>query len=147
MKIVIYTDGGSRGNPGPAAIGVVIYNDKKEIVKKYSEYLGHATNNEAEYQAVIFALKKIKLLFGKKKAKNMAIEVLTDSELVVKQLNHQYKLKEKNIQKLFIEAWNLILDFKQVSFKHIKREENKEADKLVNQALDDQDKTAALPGL
>ena len=71
MKIIIYTDGGSRGNPGPAGVGAVICNDKEEVIKKYSEAIGEATNNEAEYQAVIFALKKVKLLFGKKKTKEM----------------------------------------------------------------------------
>ena len=75
-KIIIYTDGGSRGNPGPAAIGVVIYNEKKEILKEYAEYLGDGlTNNEAEYRAVIFALKKIKALFGKKAVQETEIEV------------------------------------------------------------------------
>lgn len=146
-KIIIYTDGGSRNNPGPSAIGVVISNDKDQIIKKYSEYIGQATNNEAEYQAVIFALKKVKLLFGKKKAKETAVEVRVDSELLAKQLNHEYKLKEKNIQQLFIKVWNLMLDYAKVSFKHIRREENKEADKLVNQALDDQGKNTTLPGI
>jgi len=143
MKIIIYTDGGSRGNPGPSAIGVAIYKEDQSI-KTYSEFIGEATNNETEYQAVVFALKKAKLLFGKKKAKQMEIEVLMDSELAVKQLNHEYKIKEKRLQLLFIEIWNLILDFKEVSFKHIPREKNKEADRLVNQALDNQDREQVL---
>lgn len=146
MKIVIHTDGGARGNPGPAAIGIVI-SDERLVIKKYSEYLGQATNNQAEYQAVIFALKKVKALFGKKKAKIMEIEIRLDSELITKQLNHQYKIKEKNLQPLFIKIWNLILDFGQVSFKYISREENKEADRLVNQVLDSQEKSSTLPGL
>jgi len=138
MKIVIYTDGGSRGNPGPAAIGVIICNEKGEPIKKYNENIGQATNNEAEYQAIIFALKKIKALFGKKKVKSMEIEVRTDSELISQQLNHQYKIEEKNLQHLFLKVWNLMLDFGKVNFKYISREENKEADKLVNEALDSQ---------
>jgi len=143
MKITIYTDGGARGNPGPAAIGAVIIQNG-QIIKKYSEFIDEATNNQAEYQAVIFALKKVKLLFGKKKAKETEIEFYSDSELIIKQLNHQYKIKEEELQPLFIKTWNLILDFKQVIFKHIPREKNKEADRLVNQALDEQGREQAL---
>ena len=146
MKIIIYTDGGARDNPGPAAIGVVI-TQESQILKKYSHFIGQATNNQAEYQAVIFALKKTKLLFGKKKAKTMEIEICLDSELVAKQLNHQYKIKEKDLQPLFLEIWNLILDFGQINFEYIPRQQNKEADRLVNQALDAQEKTSTLPGL
>ena len=143
MKIIINTDGGSRGNPGPSAIGVVIYKEN-QIIKTYSEFIGEATNNETEYQAVVFALKKAKLLFGKKKAKEMEIEFLMDSELVVKQMNHEYKIKEEKLQLLFLSIWNSILDFKQVSFKHIPREENKEADSLVNEALDGESREQVL---
>ncbi len=135
-KITIYTDGGSRGNPGPSAIGVVFCNEKGDVIKEYAEKLGEATNNEAEYQAVIFALKKFKALFGKKMAESSEIEVRADSELLVKQLNGQYKILEPNIQNLFLTAWNLKLDFKKVKFRRIPRENNKRADKLVNQALD-----------
>lgn len=143
MKITVYTDGGSRGNPGPAAIGIVIYKQGK-VVKTYSEFIEETTNNEAEYQAVIFALKKIKLLFGKKQAKDMEVEILMDSELLVRQLNHEYKIKEENLQPLFIKVWNLILDFKEVSFEHIPREKNKQADGLVNQILDSREKIQTL---
>jgi len=103
-KLIVYTDGGSRGNPGPAAIGVVICNESDQAIKKYSETIGQTTNNEAEYQAVIFALKKVKALFGKKKTKGMEIEIRLDSELVAKQLQAQYKIQEKNLQPLFIKA-------------------------------------------
>jgi len=135
-KFIIYTDGGSRGNPGKAGIGVVICNEKDQEVKKYGEYLGdNMTNNEAEYSAVIFALKKFKALFGKKLAENTEIELRADSELVVKQLNGQYRLENPKIQQFFIEIWNLKFDFKSVKFKHIPRERNREADRLVNEAL------------
>lgn len=135
-KIVINTDGGAIGNPGPAGIGVVIQTKEKfPKVKKYSEYIGESTNNEAEYQAVIFALKKVKQLFGKKNAKNLEIDCFLDSELLAKQLNGEYKIKEKNLQPLFIEVWNLKIDFKNVKFIHIPREQNKEADELVKQAI------------
>lgn len=135
MKLIINTDGGSRGNPGPSAIGVII-SSEQGVLKKYGEAIGEGTNNEAEYQAVIFALKKAKLLFGKNKAKEMEIEVRMDSELAVKQLNHQYKLKQEHIRDLFVQVWNLTMEFKSVVFKHIPREENREADRLVNEALD-----------
>jgi len=135
-KIIIYTDGGSRGNPGPAAIGVVFCNERGQVIKEYSEYLGEATNNEAEYEAVIFALKKFKALFGKKLAQNTEIEIKSDSELLVKQLAGKYKILEPDIQQLFLQVWNSKIDFKEVKFKLISREKNKEADRLVNEALD-----------
>ena len=137
-KIIIYTDGGSRGNPGPAAIGVIFCNERGQVIKKYSEYLGQNTNNEAEYQAVIFALKKFKALFGKKLAKSTEIELKSDSELLIKQLQGLYKILDEKIQPLFLEVWNLKLDFKNVKFKLISREKNRETDILVNEALDNQ---------
>jgi len=144
-KIIIYTDGGARGNPGPAAIGVVFCNEKGEIFKKYSEYLGeNFTNNEAEYQAVIFALRKFKALFGKKLAQNTEIKIKSDSELLIKQLNGQYKILDPKIQPLFLKVWNLKLEFKKVTFLFISRERNKEADNLVNQALNSHDRNQRL---
>ena len=143
-KIIIYTDGGSRGNPGPAAIGVVFCNERGQVIKEYSEYLGEATNNEAEYEAVIFALKKFKALFGKKLAQNTEIEIRSDSELLVKQLAGKYKILEPDIQQLFLQVWNSKIDFKEVKFKLISREKNKEADRLVNEVLDSQDRTQKL---
>ncbi|MDQ1283714.1 MAG: ribonuclease [Patescibacteria group bacterium] len=131
--IKMFTDGGARNNPGPAAIGVWI----ETLNKKYGEYIGEATNNVAEYAALIFGLKKLKALLGKNKTKQYEVECYLDSELVVKQLNHEYKLKEEYIQKNFIEIWNLMLDFGGVKFYHIPREKNKIADALVNEALDD----------
>lgn len=135
MKIVIYTDGGSRGNPGPAAIGVIFTDEKGKILKEYAEKIGRATNNEAEYEAVIFALLKAKLLFGKRKIKTMDIEVKMDSQFVAKQLNGEYKILDRKIEQLFLKAWNLKVDFGKVKFTYIPRNKNIEADKLVNQAL------------
>ncbi len=135
-KIIIYADGGARNNPGPAAIGVFI----PQFQKEYSKYLGTATNNEAEYQAVIFALKKIKQLIGKGKSKNAEIEIKSDSELLINQLNGQYKIKEKNLVPFFIEIWNLKQDFREVKFSQISREENSRADSLVNRELDSQNR-------
>lgn len=129
-KIIIYTDGGARGNPGPAAIGVVIGD------KKYGEAIGEATNNVAEYRALVFALKKAKSQLGSGVAKTADLEVRSDSELMVNQLNGIYKVKEEGLKPLFIEVWNAKQEFRSVSFTHIRREENKIADGLVNQALD-----------
>jgi len=143
-KIIIYTDGGSRGNPGPSAAGFIFCNERGVIFKKYSEYLDEATNNEAEYQAVILAFKKFKQVFGKKLAKNSEIELRSDSELLIKQLNGEYKILEPKIQHLFLTVWNLKLDFKKVKFKLISRQKNQEADKLVNEALNSIDKQLSI---
>lgn len=128
-KLIINIDGGARGNPGPAAIGVVIGS------KTYAERIGNTTNNVAEYKAAVFALKKAKQLLGKKKGES-EVEVRTDSELLFKQLAGQYKIKNAELQPLFIELWNLQQDFKKVKFVHITREKNRLADGLVNRALD-----------
>lgn len=135
-KYIIHTDGGSRGNPGPAAIGVVIESADKGLKKEYSEYIGETTNNDAEYQAVIFALKKLKQLVGKEAVGGAYVEIHVDSELVERQLNGYYKIMDKNIQKHFVELWNLKVDFSEIIFKHIPREDNRGADRLVNAALD-----------
>jgi ribonuclease HI len=139
-KIVMYSDGGSRGNPGPAALGVYI----ETLSKGYGEYLGEKTNNEAEYAAVIFGLKKIKSLIGKAEAKETAVECRMDSELVCKQLNHEYKIENEKLQPLFIAVWNLMLNFAKVEFVSIRRELNAKADALVNQALDREEKKQGL---
>jgi len=139
-KIIMYTDGGSRGNPGPAGIGVWI----ETLNKKYGECIGEKTNNDAEYEALIFGLKKIKALLGKVKAKQFKVECFLDSELIVKQLGHEYKIKEERIQGYFVEIWNLMLDFKEVTFTHVSREKNKIADSLVNEALDKQGSQKSL---
>jgi|SRR3989338_4755813 len=131
----IHTDGGSRGNPGSAAIGVVI--EGETIGKKeYGESIGIATNNEAEYKAVIFALKKLKQLIGQEKAKASEVKFIVDSELLAKQMNHEYKVKEEGIQKLFLEVHNLKLDFGKVIFTHVLRSKNTHPDELLNEALD-----------
>ena len=143
-KFIIYTDGGSRGNPGPSATGVVFCNSQEEILKRYSQCLGKATNNQAEYQAVIFALKKFKAVFGKAAAQSAEIEIRSDSELLVKQLTGKYKIVDEKIQPLFLEIWNLKIDFQKIEFTHIPRERNKEADKLVNQALDNEGNAQSL---
>jgi len=137
-KLIIYTDGGSRGNPGPAAIGVLIaISDKEqETRKEYSGAIGETTNNVAEYKAVVFALKKAKALLGSDRAKETELEIRSDSELLVSQVKGEYKIRDEELQPLFIEVWNKMQNFKKVDFVLIPREKNKEADKLVNRALD-----------
>ena len=135
-KLILHTDGGSRGNPGPAALGVVICNEKDEVLRQYGEYIGETTNNDAEYQAVISGLKKIKALFGKDNAKKTSVEIVADSELLVKQLTGKYKVEHPRVQQLFLQIWNLKVDFGEITFRAIPREQNKAADRMVNEALD-----------
>jgi len=135
-NFVIHTDGGARGNPGPAAIGAVIEDEDGKVLKEISEHIGETTNNEAEYRAAIAAVKKLKALVGKAEVKKSSLLVLADSELLVKQMNGQYKIESVNTQKFFLELWNLKVDFGKVVFQHIPREQNKAADRLVNEALD-----------
>lgn len=125
----LFTDGGARGNPGQAAIGGVIYLGDKKIAI-FSEYIGETTNNQAEYAALIKGLEVA--LVNKIKELNCYL----DSELVVKQLNKEYKVKEASLAKIFVKAWNLALQFKKITFTHVPRGLNKEADALVNKALD-----------
>ncbi len=143
-KLIIYTDGGSRGNPGPSACGAVIKNENGEIILRTSKYLGETTNNQAEYQALVLALQKAKGIFKSQKIKKGNLECYLDSELVVRHLNHEYKIKDEGLQLLFINVWNLILDFNSVKFIHIPREKNKLADELVNKELDAREKDKSL---
>jgi ribonuclease HI len=143
-KIIIYIDGGARNNPGPAALGVVFCNEKGQIFKKYAEFLGERTNNEAEYEAAIFALKKIKALLGGRLAKESEIELRSDSEFLIKQLKGEYKVLEPKIQNLFLQLWNLKTDFPKLKLRLIPREKNKEADLLVNEVLDSHQREKTL---
>ncbi|MCG2690294.1 ribonuclease HI family protein [Candidatus Parcubacteria bacterium] len=140
QKVTIYIDGGSRGNPGDAACAFVF----PELNKEYAEYLGKATNNEAEYSGLIFALKKAKALLGKDKIKQVTLEIKSDSELLVKQMQGKYKIKEPHIQQLFLTAWNLKTEFKEIIFVYIPREQNTKADHLLNETLDNHGKKQSL---
>jgi len=132
MKLIIFTDGGARGNPGPAATGIVIKNDKGKTIESFGQYLGdNVTNNYAEYSGIISALKRAK------KLKATELDCRLDSKLVVEQLKRNWKIKEPTLQKLFIEAYNLSEQFQKITFTHIRREENKEADAEVNKILDE----------
>jgi ribonuclease HI len=129
MIITIHSDGGARGNPGPAAIGIVLEKTTGEILATISEYIGETTNNQAEYRALVRGLEKAKE-FGATE-----VRCYLDSELVVKQMNHEYKIKDAELSALFVKAWNITRGIR-VSYHHVARERNKIADRLVNQALD-----------
>lgn len=131
-NIIIHSDGGSRGNPGPAGIGVVI--EYKGGRQELSEYIGEGTNNFAEYTAIIKALEWCK----ENNKTDSVIECFLDSQLVVEQLNQRYKLKNEGLKPLFWQVRGLVMDLGgKVSFAYVPREENKEADALVNRALDE----------
>ncbi|MFA5229985.1 MAG: ribonuclease HI family protein [Candidatus Paceibacterota bacterium] len=132
--IKIFTDGGSRNNPGQSAVGVVINEHK------FKETIGIRTNNEAEYEAVILALEKIKELFSQDEIDKSEINFYLDSELVCKQIKREYKVKDEKLSKLFLKAYNLMIDIPNIKFHHILRDKNKEADRLVNEALDELEK-------
>ena len=129
-KLIIYTDGGARGNPGPAGIGAIAYDENENIVFEISEYIGETTNNQAEYRALLAAISKAKELNTEE------IDFFLDSELVVKQLNREYKVKNKELAPLFVQIYNATMQFKKVTFKHVPRNMNKEADRLANLAMD-----------
>ncbi len=129
-QYTIFTDGGARGNPGPAALGVVIYDDTKNRYLTYGEYLQKQTNNYAEYMAVISALKTAK----QHGITNIIFK--SDSKLVVEQMNGNWKVKEAHLKLLWQEAQTLLRHFTHVTFQYIPREQNKEADAEVNRILD-----------
>ncbi|MFH0873556.1 MAG: ribonuclease HI family protein [Candidatus Komeilibacteria bacterium] len=128
-KISLYTDGGARGNPGPAAIGVVAYSGTEQLwtIKRY---IGETTNNQAEYQALIAGLTKAA-------GSSNELSCYLDSELVVKQLRGEYRVKDRGLQPLVRQVVTLLQKFSAVNFHHIAREKNKVADHLVNEALDE----------
>jgi len=128
-EIVAHTDGASRGNPGPAAAGFILTDSAANQIQAKAFFLGQATNNVAEYTAIVKALEAIKQLGAKQ------LIVYSDSELLVKQLNGEYKIKSEQIRPFFQQATDLLSEFKNWKVQHIRREKNKEADKLVNQAL------------
>lgn len=134
MHYTIHTDGGARGNPGPAGAGIIIESEGKKI--KLKKYLGTKTNNQAEYEALIFALEHI-LNDLKDEGAIITAYCFLDSELVVNQLNGQYKVRNEGIKPLYESVCNLLKKFHEIHFKHILRKENQEADLLVNQAIDE----------
>lgn len=128
---IAYVDGAARGNPGPSGIGIAILTEKKETIKEISRYVGIGTNNQAEYLALLEALEAIKQLGAH------AVTIYSDSQLVVRQINGQYEVKDKKLKVLHESAKKTIKEFEQFQITHIPREENKRADKLANLALDE----------
>ncbi len=132
MKLKIFTDGGARGNPGPAAVGVVVFKDEK-IIHSDSLYLGVATNNEAEYQGFLHSVRWV----VEQKSELEQVSWYLDSKLVVEQLNKKWKIKEPRLQVYAQEIWKLLSTVScSYSISHVGRAQNAEADALVNQALD-----------
>jgi ribonuclease HI len=146
MQFTIFADGGSRGNPGPAGAGAIVRDEKGTVVAEISEFLGVTTNNVAEYTGILSALETLlSLLNGDVKgtakginisASEASVVVKMDSMLVVKQMNGEYKIKHPNLIPLAIRVKELSKNFKSVSFAHVYREHNKEADTLANLAMD-----------
>ena len=136
-KVIIYTDGGARGNPGPAGVGAVVKDESGNNLASLHKSFETLTNNQAEYEAVILGLSELKKLFGKDKVKDLDIEIRADSELIVKQLNGEYQIKELGLHPYFIKIWNMqVKDYPKIKFTHIPREKNAEADALANEAMD-----------
>lgn len=137
QKFILFTDGGSRGNPGPAGAGVVITDERGQTLKTVAKPLGVLTNNQAEYQAVIVGLESLKRWLGKARLAEAQIEIRLDSELVARQLRGEYQIKEADLQPLFLKIWNLrVKDFPRLAFVNVAREENRAADRLANEAMD-----------
>ncbi len=139
-KVVIFTDGASRGNPGPAAIGVVIQDEIGQILETISLCLGKATNNQAEYRAMIAGLEKARDIGA------TGVEICCDSELVVRQLSGEYKVKNASLTPLYLKTQQLCRGFTSFKVHHIPREKNSEADRLANQALDSPKQRRKPPG-
>ena len=133
QRIDAYIDGASRGNPGPSAVGIFIRESSGKDILRKGEFIGQTTNNVAEYTALIRALKHLNKL---PKAKTADINVYSDSELLVKQLNGDYRIKSKNLIPLAIEARKLLKAYSYLKLNLINREQNKVADKMANKALD-----------
>lgn len=129
MHLKIHTDGASLGNPGPAAIGIVVKEEKGKKIREFSQYIGVATNNQAEYQAVIIALKVAT------KFKATELTLYLDSELIARQLTGQYQVKSPSLKSLYLETCQLKQNFKKLTVIIISREENKEAHDLAWSAL------------
>lgn len=129
-KYILYTDGAARGNPGPAGAGAFICTSDGRCVAEIAEYLGETTNNVAEYQGLLFGLKKLIELGARE------VEIRADSELMVKQLKGEYRVKNETLKTLFEEAKVLLKKIPSYSIRHVYREQNKEADRLSNLAID-----------
>ena len=130
MKLIVNVDGGARGNPGPAAIGIVVRDGEENVLQDLGETIGEATNNVAEYKALVRGIQMARDMGGDE------LEIRGDSELVVKQMLGQYKVKHPDMKPLYAEAREALSGLSDWSITHVRREQNSEADALVNQALD-----------
>ncbi len=130
MRLTVHVDGGSRGNPGPAAIAAVVSDENGEIVHEAKETIGRATNNVAEYRALLLGIERAKQLGATE------VDLVGDSELIIKQVRGEYKVKDAGLKPLHSAAQTALGDFSEWSLRHVKRHLNAEADALVNQALD-----------
>lgn len=135
MKFFIQADGGARGNPGPAGSGAVVKDEKGEVIAEIAEFLGHATNNVAEYTALVRGLEAVRENVGDD-AVDTDVSVEMDSKLAIEQMKGVWKIKHPNMKVLAAEAAALCRSFRSVSFAHIPREKNKHADMLANRAMD-----------
>lgn len=136
MQFTIHADGGSRGNPGPAGAGAMIRDELGNSVASVSQFLGTRTNNFAEYEAVILAFEMLAKLVGARKTDATDVAVKMDSELVVKQMRGEYKVKHPVLKEQHARLAMLAAAFKSVSFSHVPRAQNKDADALANEAMD-----------
>lgn len=137
MQFTLYADGGARGNPGPAGSGAVVFDTAGKRVVEVSDYIGVATNNIAEYEAVLRGLKKLKDEYPEGYFSSMPLLIRMDSKLVIEQLKGAYKVKHPNLIPRYLEVKNVIARYYQhVSFEHVRREFNKDADALANRAMD-----------
>jgi ribonuclease HI len=137
MHYTLYADGGARGNPGPAGAGAVVFDATGKRVAEVADYLGIATNNIAEYEAVLRGLKALLATFSPEQMKVASVEIRMDSKLVIEQLRGNYKVKHPNLVPRFLEVKNLIArSFPTISYTHVPRERNKDADALANEAMD-----------
>jgi ribonuclease HI len=129
-KLTVNVDGGSRGNPGPAAIGVVVQGPGGELLEERGEQIGPATNNVAEYRAVLLGIERASAHGASE------LELVGDSELVVRQVEGRYKVKDPTLRELHAEVKRALQHFAHWSIRHVRREQNEDADRLVNDALD-----------
>ena len=127
---ILYTDGAARGNPGPAGAGWVILNAEGKLFKEGGKYLGETTNNQAEYQALVLALEEVP------KSDDVAVQIFADSELMVRQINGDYKVKNEGLKPLFQKVVTTLSAFGEYKVTHVVREKNKRADELANEAID-----------
>lgn len=130
MRVVVHVDGGARGNPGPAAVGVVVAGSDGGVLAERGEYIGRATNNVAEYRAVMLGLELARELGADE------VEVVNDSELVARQIGGQYRVKNPGLRPLYEETMAELRRFERWSVRNVRREHNERADELVNEALD-----------